>query len=106
MMSAFGSVDLALEARQRGAYDYISKPFKQDEVLLTLRKAEERLRLRRENANLRARVHERLRGFCTRTRANCMHLHRARPHPVLECVPGRATGGAVDETITTPGGVF
>jgi two-component system response regulator AtoC len=58
MMSAFGSVDLALEAMQRGAYDYISKPFKQDEVILTLRKAEERLRLRRENAGLRARVNE------------------------------------------------
>ncbi|PRP90088.1 Transcriptional regulatory protein ZraR [Enhygromyxa salina] len=58
MMSAFGTVDLALEAMQRGAYDYISKPFKQDEVVLTLRKAEERLRLRRENANLRARVAE------------------------------------------------
>jgi two-component system response regulator AtoC len=58
MMSAFGSVELALEAMQRGAYDYISKPFKQDEVILTLRKAEERLRLRRENASLRARVNE------------------------------------------------
>nr|WP_275943112.1 sigma-54 dependent transcriptional regulator [Pseudenhygromyxa sp. WMMC2535] len=58
MMSAFGSVDLALEAMQRGAYDYISKPFKQDEVVLTLRKAEERLRLRRENARLRAALAE------------------------------------------------
>ncbi|HVH97355.1 MAG TPA: sigma-54 dependent transcriptional regulator [Enhygromyxa sp.] len=68
MMSAFGTVELALEAMQRGAYDYISKPFKQDEVILTLRKAEERLRLRRENARLRARVAElegagRLEGF-------------------------------------------
>ena len=58
MMSAFGTVDLALEAMQRGAYDYISKPFKQDEVLLTLRKAEERLRLQRENTRLRVRVAE------------------------------------------------
>ncbi|MFO7563403.1 MAG: sigma-54 dependent transcriptional regulator [Enhygromyxa sp.] len=58
MMSAFGTVELALEAMQRGAYDYISKPFKQDEVILTLRKAEERLRLRRDNARLRARVAE------------------------------------------------
>ena len=58
MMSAFGTVELALEAMRRGAYDYISKPFKQDEVLLTLRKAEERLRLRRENSSLRARVAE------------------------------------------------
>jgi DNA-binding NtrC family response regulator len=58
MMSAFGTIDLALEAMQRGAYDYISKPFKQDEVVLTLRKAEERLRLRRENTRLRERLAE------------------------------------------------
>jgi len=35
MMSAYGTVDTALEAIKLGAYDYISKPFKTDEVLLT-----------------------------------------------------------------------
>ncbi len=49
MMSAFGTVDLALEAMKAGAYDFISKPFKSDEVLMTLKKAEEREQLRREN---------------------------------------------------------
>ena len=34
MMSAFGTIDLALSAMQAGAYDFISKPFKSDEVLL------------------------------------------------------------------------
>ena len=58
VMSAFGSVELALDAMNRGAYDYISKPFKQDEVVLGLRKAEERERLRRENAALRAKLTE------------------------------------------------
>ncbi len=53
MMSAYGDRDTALEAIKKGAYDYISKPFKKDEVLLTLRKAEERERLRRENMRLR-----------------------------------------------------
>ncbi|WP_025322490.1 sigma-54-dependent transcriptional regulator [Deferrisoma camini] len=53
MMSAYGTVDTALEALKLGAYDYISKPFKTDEVLLTLRKAEERERLIRENRALR-----------------------------------------------------
>jgi two-component system response regulator AtoC len=56
VMSAFGSVELAVDALTRGAYDYISKPFKQDEVILALRKAEERLRLQRENAGLRAQL--------------------------------------------------
>jgi two-component system response regulator AtoC len=48
VMSAYGSVELALEAMKAGAYDYVQKPFKQDEVLLALRKAEEREQLRRE----------------------------------------------------------
>ena len=53
VMSAYGSVDLALSAIKAGAYDYIAKPFKQDEVLLALRKAEERDALLRENRLLR-----------------------------------------------------
>ena len=56
LMSAYGSVDLALEAMRKGAYDYISKPFKTDEVVLTLRKAAERERLRREVVRLRRRL--------------------------------------------------
>jgi len=56
VMSAYGNVDLALEAMQAGAYDYVQKPFKNEEVLLTLRKAEERERLKRENRALRQEV--------------------------------------------------
>ncbi|MCX8043936.1 MAG: sigma-54 dependent transcriptional regulator [Desulfobacterota bacterium] len=61
-MSAYGTIDLALETMQRGAYDYISKPFKPPEILLTLKKAEERERLRRENMMLRREVQTRY-GF-------------------------------------------
>ncbi len=53
MMSAYGNIDTALDCMKRGAYDYISKPFKPDEVLLTLRKAEERQQLRQENQQLK-----------------------------------------------------
>ncbi|MEO7331360.1 MAG: sigma-54 dependent transcriptional regulator, partial [Minicystis sp.] len=56
VMSAYGNVDLALEAIKAGAYDYIQKPFKAEEVLLTLRKAEERESLRRENRVLRQEI--------------------------------------------------
>jgi two-component system response regulator AtoC len=56
MMSAYGTMDTAIEAMKLGAYDYISKPFKPDEILLTLRKAEEREQLRRENQRLRKEV--------------------------------------------------
>ncbi len=53
VMSAFGSVDLALEAMKAGAYDYVPKPFKNDEIILALKKAEEREALRRENRALK-----------------------------------------------------
>ncbi len=56
MMSAFGTVETAVEAMKLGAYDYISKPFMSDEILLTLRKAQEREALRRENEYLRREV--------------------------------------------------
>jgi two-component system, NtrC family, response regulator AtoC len=56
VMSAYGNMDLALEAMKQGAYDYVGKPFKNDEIVLALRKAEERESLRRENRQLRAQV--------------------------------------------------
>ena len=58
MMSAYGSVDMALEAMKAGAYDFISKPFKADEVLLALKKAEEREGLRQENRKLKQQIRE------------------------------------------------
>ncbi|MEN8140560.1 MAG: sigma-54 dependent transcriptional regulator [Thermodesulfobacteriota bacterium] len=58
MMSAYGSMDLAIEAMKMGAYDFISKPFKSDEVLLALKKAEERENLKQENRALKARIDE------------------------------------------------
>jgi two-component system, NtrC family, response regulator AtoC len=58
MMSAYGTVDTAIECMKRGAYDYISKPFKNDEILLVLRKAEERERLKNENRRLKEEIHQ------------------------------------------------
>jgi two-component system response regulator AtoC len=48
MMTAFSSVDRAVEAIKLGAYDYIHKPFDLDDLVLTLEKALETTRLRRE----------------------------------------------------------
>ncbi len=56
VMTAYGSLELAVEAMKRGAYDYLPKPFGADEVLLTVRKAEEREQLRREVGRLRREV--------------------------------------------------
>jgi len=53
MMSAYGSVETAIECMKLGAYDFISKPFKKDEIIMVLKKAEERERLKAENSHLR-----------------------------------------------------
>jgi len=53
MMSAYGSVDDAIQCMKLGAYDYISKPFNAEEISLVLKKAEERERLKDENRRLR-----------------------------------------------------
>lgn len=52
MITAFGSIDVAIEAIKKGAYDFISKPFEQDEILFRVRKALERSTLIRENRKL------------------------------------------------------
>jgi DNA-binding NtrC family response regulator len=58
VMTAFGSVDTAVEAMKQGAFDYVSKPFRTDELLLTLQRAVEETSLRREVAQLRRRVRD------------------------------------------------
>lgn len=56
VMTAYGSTELAIEAMKAGAYDYLPKPFSADQLILTLRKAEERESLRREVQRLREAV--------------------------------------------------
>jgi DNA-binding NtrC family response regulator len=59
IMTAFGSIDQAVQAVKEGAYDYISKPFKIEEMLLTIDKALEERRLRHEVTALRQELHTR-----------------------------------------------
>ena len=56
MITAYGSMELAVEAMKRGAYDYLPKPFSSDEVILALKKAEEREKLHEEVERLRSQV--------------------------------------------------
>ncbi len=53
MVTAFASVETALTAMKKGAFDYITKPFKNDEVAAVVRNAVERTRLQRENRILK-----------------------------------------------------
>jgi len=58
MMSAYGTIETAIDCMKQGAYDYISKPFKNDEILLVLKKATERERLKTENRELKEELHK------------------------------------------------
>ena len=59
LMTAFGSLETAIEAMRQGAYDYLTKPFKLGEVTLAIQRALEDRRLREENRRLRAQIEER-----------------------------------------------
>ena len=54
MLTAFGSVGAAVEAMKHGAYDYLTKPADNDELIAVLDRAHEYARLLRENAALKA----------------------------------------------------
>src|SRR5437899_2660532 len=56
IITAYGSVENAITAMKSGAFDYITKPFKNDEVLVVLRNALERRRLVTENRSLRQNI--------------------------------------------------
>ncbi len=56
IITAFSTVETAIEAMKQGAYDYISKPFREDEIFIVLEKALERREILAENRQLRAEV--------------------------------------------------
>jgi two-component system nitrogen regulation response regulator NtrX len=56
MISGHGTIEMAVQAIQQGAYDFIEKPFKSDRLLLVVRRALEAAALARENAELRLRA--------------------------------------------------
>ena len=58
MMTAFGTIDIAVQAIKEGAYDFITKPFEHDKLLHLLEKAFERSRLLRENLLLHRRIEQ------------------------------------------------
>jgi DNA-binding NtrC family response regulator len=63
IITAYASVESAISAMKNGAFDYITKPFKNDEVLVVVRNALERRRLVNENRNLRQNIQERYHKF-------------------------------------------
>jgi two-component system response regulator PilR (NtrC family) len=62
MITAYASTDTAIQAMKQGAYDYIIKPFNNDEILLTIKKALKNSQLQRENRRLQQELEKRY-GF-------------------------------------------
>ncbi len=59
LMTAYGSVDLAVEAMKKGAYDYVSKPLNIDELELVIKRAIRSRKVEEENVSLKTQVDER-----------------------------------------------
>ena len=97
VMSAYGSAELALEAVAAGAYDYVQKPFKPEELVLVLRKAEERQRLVQENRRLRqgsaAAPLERLLGESEAMKALRRQIQKLAPVSTTVLVSGESGTG-------------
>jgi two-component system, NtrC family, response regulator AtoC len=90
VMTAYGGTDLAIQAMKGGAYDYLPKPFSPDQLILVLKKAEEREALRQEVSRLREEVsiQKRYRQIIARSPAMTKALEVAakvarHPSPVL-----------------------
>src|SRR3984885_1250610 len=63
IITAYASVESAIAAMKNGAFDYVTTPFKNDEVLVVVRNAMERRRLVTENRSLRQNIQERYHKF-------------------------------------------
>jgi nitrogen regulation protein NR(I) len=61
MLTGYATIETAVEAMKRGAFDYLTKPAKLDEILLVLERAKEFITLRSENVLLKSQLQERYR---------------------------------------------
>ncbi|MBI4521188.1 MAG: sigma-54-dependent Fis family transcriptional regulator [Gemmatimonadetes bacterium] len=96
IITAFGSIDSAIGLVKAGAYDYLTKPFGTDELLLTVERALEESRLRREIAALSRTATARPLGFVGASRA--MHgvfalIQRAAASPYPALITGESGTG-------------
>ena len=61
IITAFGTIESAIQAMKMGAYDYVTKPFQMDELILTVRKARENHQLKKEVERLKKEIESRYR---------------------------------------------
>ena len=87
MISGHGTIETAVAAIQRGAYDFIEKPFNSDRLLLVVRRALEAAKLTAENARI-ADAHRAGKRTDRRRPCHCIpaQRHRSRRHrPIRAC---------------------
>ena len=99
MMSAYGDADTAIAAMQRGAYDWIQKPFRAEEIILVVRKAMEREKLRQRVRRLEEELSS-LRGASgsivgtsESMRATIEVARKVAPHPSTVLITGESGTG-------------
>ncbi len=73
MMTAYGTIEMAVEAMKKQAYDYITKPFQNEQLKLTIRKALENYRLIKENRRLNEALSDRFRYGNMIGKSDAMH---------------------------------
>lgn len=62
IITAYGTIESAVEAMRKGAFDYITKPFRQEQILLTIEKVMKWRRLQKENIALKAEIEKLKKG--------------------------------------------
>jgi DNA-binding NtrC family response regulator len=62
IITAYGTIESAVEAMRKGAFDYITKPFRQEQILLTIEKVMKWRRLQKENLALKAELEKMKKG--------------------------------------------
>ncbi|MGA1825950.1 MAG: sigma-54-dependent transcriptional regulator [bacterium] len=98
MITAFSTTEQAVEAMKQGAYDYITKPFNNDEVRLIIKNALERKDLRRENEELKAELAKRYSLENLVGKSKCMQevfdlVHKAAANMVNVLLTGESGTG-------------
>ena len=98
IMTAFGSIEAAVEAMRTGAFDYVTKPFSNEELLLSISKAMQFARAQQENRQLRRQIQDRFGPENIVARDKSMRhvldmVHRAAPSRSTVLVTGESGTG-------------
>ncbi len=98
MLTAYGTVETAIEAMKQGAFDYVTKPFKVDELLITIRRALEYKEALAENQNLKSRLKTQYRfdnivAESPSMRAVCEMIERVAPTDTTVLIYGESGTG-------------